>query len=90
MSIRTSHNVAKTVKKSGENGRGGVWRYVYGPSLVRSVEFGASKGPGGGNAEALAKLPEDNGAEGEGVISVEAVEEKVTPVAVVSIDACGP
>lgn len=56
---------------------------------MSKVELGASKGPGGGKAEALAKLPEGRGAEGEGVTSVVAVEEKVWPVAVVSMEACG-
>ena len=52
--------------------------------------MGASNGPGGGNAEALGKLPEDRGADGEGVTSVVAVEDKVSPEAVVSIEGCDP
>jgi len=57
---------------------------------VSKVELGASNGPGGGNAEALGKLPEDRGADGEGVTSVVAVEDKVSPEAVVSIEGCDP
>ena len=57
---------------------------------MSKVELGASNGPGGGNAEALAKLPERTGAEGEGAASVVAVEEKVSPVEVVSMEACDP
>jgi hypothetical protein len=54
--MSTSHSVEKTVKKSGVKGRGGVSKWVYGPSLGRSVEFGASAGAGGGKEERVGKL----------------------------------
>ena len=88
MSIRTSHNVAKTVKKSGGNGRGGVCRWVYGPSLGKSVELGASNGAGGGNADALGKFIADIGVRGEELTSVVADDAKVVPLVVVSIEGC--
>lgn len=78
------------MKKSGVNGRGGVWRCVYGPSLGRRVELGASNGAGDGNALALGKVDAGMGTEGEAVVSVVAEEDevKVVPLVVVSIEGC--
>jgi len=77
VTIKTSHSVAKTVKKSGVNGKGGVCRCVYGPSLGNKVELGASNGAGGGNADALGKFMPDMGVEGDGLTSVVAEDKKV-------------
>ena len=55
-----------------------------------SVEFGASKGAGGGKAEALGKLMADRGVMGEAFTSVVADEAKVLPVVVVSMEGCEP
>lgn len=82
--------MANTMKKSGVNGRGGVCRYVYGPSLGNSVELGASKGAGGGNDVALGKLTPDMGVNGDGFTSVVADDAKVMPLVFVSIDGCEP
>ena len=64
---------------------------MYGPSLVSNVEFGASKGAGGGNAEILGKLFSAPDALEEGftsVLAVDALEGNNDPVVVVSIDGC--
>ncbi len=76
--------------KSGANGRGGVCRCVYGPSLGNSVELGASNGAGGGNDVAVGKLIADIGVSGEGFTSVVADDANVIPLVVVSIEGCEP
>jgi hypothetical protein len=67
---------------------------VYGPSFVRRVELGASGGAGEGKAEVVGNAAADKEPDGDGVTSVEAVELKVCPVVVVSIESwelwCAP
>lgn len=66
---------------------------MYGPSLVRRVELGASKGAGGGKADTLVKLLTVRGAdedEATKVLAVDALEGYEVPVVVVSMEACEP